>query len=290
MSAHGRPKALTPERDQRGGCLLSRTCHPAIGALVLALGLQAGAACAQDEATALAKKLSNPVAALISVPLQANLDRRFGPARDGQRVLLNVQPVVPLRLDDDWNLISRTILPLVSQDDVVPGTSATGIGDVVQSLFFSPVQPTAGGLIWGVGPVFLLPTGGDSQLSARKLGLGPTAVGLRQDGAWTYGALVNHIWSVAGSDKRPDISTSFLQPFVSYTTPTAWTLTLNTESTYDWERKRWSVPVNALVSKLLKVGEQPLSIGGGLRYWAEGPQAGPHDLGFRLVVTFLFPK
>jgi hypothetical protein len=252
--------------------------------------LMLGAANAQDQAAALAKKLSNPVAALISVPLQANLDQRFGPQRDGHRLQLNIQPVVPISLDAQWNLISRTILPLISQDDVVPGTSASGLGDTVQSLFLSPVQPTAGGLIWGVGPVFLLPTGTQTQLSARKWGLGPTAVALKQDGAWTYGMLANHIWSVAGSDSRQDISTTFLQPFVSYTTPTAWTFTLNTESTYDWERERWAVPVNGVVSKLLKVGEQPLSIGAGLRWWAEGPEAGPHGLGFRLVVTFLFPK
>ena len=203
---------------------------------------------------------------------------------------LNVQPVVPFKFNNDWNLISRTILPIVDQHGVVPGTSQSGIGDIVQSLFFVPAKPAAGGLTWGVGPVFLLPTGSESELSARKWGLGPTGIVLKQHGPWTYGVLANHIWSVAGSDSRPDVSSTFLQPFLSYTTPTAWTFGVNTESTYDWKAEQWSVPINATVSKLVKFGRQPVSIGGGVRYWADSPDGGPRDWGLRLSVTFLFPK
>ena len=255
-----------------------------------------GAACtspafAQESATELAKKLANPVASMISVPMQLNYDQNIGTARNGDRWVLNIQPVIPFELNTEWNLISRTILPVVSQDAVFPGAgSQTGIGDVVQSLFFSPRKPTDSGWIWGAGPVFLLPTGSDPLLTADKWGAGPTAVVLKQENGWTYGALANHIWSFAGDSARPDISATFLQPFLSYTTPTAWTVGLNSESTYDWKARQWSVPINLNASKVVKIGKQLTSIGGGVRYWADGPDGGPHGWGVRLTFTLLFPK
>lgn len=246
---------------------------------------------AQEGAADLAKKLSNPVAALVSVPLQLNHDRDLGPAQDGERWSLNLQPVVPIDLNRDWNLISRTIVPIVSQSGAASGGGRqSGLGDVVQSLFLSPKAPTAGGWIWGAGPAFLVPTATDDALGARKWAAGPTAVVLKQDRGWTYGALANHLWSFAGSASRPDVNATFVQPFVSYTTLDAWTFTLNTESTYDWERERWTVPVNALVSKVTKIGGQLVSVGGGLRYWAESPSGAPQGWGLRLVVTLLFPR
>jgi hypothetical protein len=255
---------------------------------VCALPLVAGA---EESAEALAKKLANPVAALISVPLQFNYDTDIGPAEDGDRYYLNVQPVVPISLDDEWNLISRTILPLVAQDDIAPGAgSQSGLGDTVQSLFFSPKAPTAAGWIWGVGPVFLLPTASDELLGQEQWGVGPTAVVLKQQGPWTYGALVNHIESFAGKDARADVSATFLQPFLNFTTPTGRSYALNTESTYDWESEKWSVPVNALVTQLLKIGDQRVQIGAGLRYWLDSPTSGPEGFGVRVVVTFLFPR
>jgi hypothetical protein len=245
----------------------------------------------QDSAADLAKKLSNPVAALVSVPFQLNFDQDIGAARQGEKWALNVQPVIPVELDKDWNLISRTIVPVVSQKEIIPGAgSQFGLGDTVQSLFLSPKAPTSGGWIWGAGAAFLLPTGTDDLLSAKKWGAGPTAVMLKQDHGWSYGALANHLWSFAGDSQRSSISATFLQPFVSYTTPDAWTFTLNSESTYDWKSRQWTVPVNALASKVMKIGGQLVSVGGGLRYWADGPQAAPHGWGARFVVTLLFPR
>ena len=246
---------------------------------------------ADNSAAELAKKLANPVAALISVPLQLNYDENIGPRDDGDRWVLNVQPVIPIELGKDWNVISRTIVPLVSQTDVLPSSGTqTGIGDIVQSAFFSPKAPTAGGWIWGAGPVFLLPTGSNDRLTADKWGVGPTAVLLKQDGPWTYGALGNHIWSFAGDDERANVSTSFVQPFLSYTTPTAWSFVLNTESTYDWNNRQWTVPINAQVSKVTKIGSQLVSVGGGVRYWMDGPVGAPEGFGVRMTFTFLFPR
>lgn len=239
----------------------------------------------------LAKQLANPVAALISVPFQLNYDQDIGAARSGERYTLNIQPVIPFSLNADWNLISRTILPLIDQKDIAPGAgSQSGTGDVVQSLFFSPKKPTAGGLIWGVGPVFLLPTASDERLGTEKWGLGPTGVVLKQDGPWTYGVLANHIWSVAGTESRTDVSSTFIQPFLSYTTKDAWTYTLQTETTYDWKGEQWSVPINAVVGKVTKIGGQLVQLGAGARYWADSSDGGPHGWGLRLFATFLFPK
>lgn len=238
----------------------------------------------------LAKKLSNPIANLISVPIQLNSDFGIG-ASDGQRHTANVQPVIPISLSQDWNLISRTILPIVYQNDVVNDGSWSqfGLGDTLASGFFSPKAPGAGGIIWGVGPVVLLPTGTNDSLGGEQWGAGPTGVVLKQHGPWTVGLLANHVWSFAGDDDRADINATFLQPFVSYTTPTAFTLSVNTESTYDWDDAQWTVPINVVGSQLLKVGEQPVSIGLGGRYYAEAPPGGP-EWGVRVVFTLLFPK
>ena len=161
----------------------------------------------QDDADELAKQLSNPIASLISVPLQSNFDFGAGVDDDGFAYTLNVQPVIPISISDDWNMISRTIVPIAFRDYLPPPDGNTfGLGDITQSLFFSPKTPGPGGIIWGVGPVFLIPTATDDFLGTGKFGIGPTAVVLKQAGPWTVGVLGNHIWSVAGEDDREDVN------------------------------------------------------------------------------------
>jgi len=245
----------------------------------------------EESAADLAQELTNPVADLVTVPIQMNLDQRIGPADDGTKLTTNIQPVIPFDIGENWNLITRTIVPVISQDDLFPGAgSQFGLGDINLSLFFSPKQPTAGGLTWGAGPTILLPTATDSLLGAEKWGAGPAAVGLVLKGPWTVGMLANHIWSFAGDDDRDDISNTFMQPFVAYTWPSAWTVSVQSESSYNWTTDQWSIPVNAAVSKLVRFGKLPVSLQAGVGYWAESPDAGPEGFRFRLQANIVLPK
>lgn len=236
----------------------------------------------------LALKLSNPVADLISLPIQSNYDFGIGPG-DGTRWTTNIQPVIPISLNPCWNIISRTIIPVIDQQGIAPGgvLDESGLGDVVQSFFFSPKDPKP--FIWGIGPALLFPTATSDLLGSEKWGAGPTAVILKQAGPWTFGALANHLWDYAGHDSRGSINVTYFQPFVSYTTPKATTFGLNMESTYDWQGNQWTVPINATVSQLMKFGDQPVSLVAGVRYYAEKPDGGP-EWGLRLGITFLFPN
>jgi len=236
----------------------------------------------------LAKATLNPIASLVSLPIQNNWDLGMGPA-DATRYTMNVQPVIPFSLGSTFNLITRTIVPYIHSDSpVIGGDDVTGLGDINQSFFFSPKAPV-GGWIVGFGPVFLYPTASIEALGTEKWGAGPTGVALKQDHGFTYGILFNHIWSFAGNDKRANVSVTFLEPFVSYTTKTYTSFGVNTESTYDWENSQWTVPLNVSVTQMLKIGGQPLTLQLGYRYYAETPDNGP-DWGIRFAITFLFPK
>jgi len=261
--------------------------------ILVAVALVASAPTARSETGAadLAQELTNPIADLVTVPIQMNLDNGIGPADDGSKLTTNVQPVIPFDIGENWNLVTRTIVPVTYQDDIFPGAgSQFGLGDINLSLFFSPKAPTAGGLTWGVGPVLLLPTATDSLIGARKWGAGPAAVGLVLKGPWTVGMLANHVWSFAGDDDRDDISNSFMQPFVAYTWPSAWTASLQSETTYNWQSEQWSVPINLSLSKLVKFGKLPVSLQAGVGYWAESPDNGPEGVRFRLQANIVLPK
>lgn len=241
-----------------------------------------------DEAE-LARELSNPVANLISVPIQNNWDYGLG-TTNASRYTLNVQPVIPFTVNEKWNVITRTIVPYVSFSALSPGTSgAGGLGDIVQSVFLSPNAPTKGGWLWGAGPVLLYPSATSRSTGTGKWGAGPTFVILKQQCGWTFGLLANHIWSYAGPESRPSVNATFLQPFVAFTTQTFTTIGANTESTYNWTNSQWSVPLNLSLSQLLLVAGRPVSFALGGRYWAETPAGGP-DWGLRFTATLLFPR
>lgn len=243
-------------------------------------------ATAQD-AEDLSKKLQNPVSPIISVPIQNNFEFRGGPKNDGFSSTTNIEPVIPFRLNQDWNLVVRTILPVMFRDRY-GAADANGIGDVTQSFFFTPSAPR-NGVTWALGPVFQWPVASSDKLGTGKWGAGPTALLLMQDGAWTVGGLVNHIWSYAGPNGRSDVSMTLLQPFLSYGFGHGFSVSLNTETNYDWVSRQWTVPINVSASQVFNLGKQPVSASLGFKYYAVRPEDGPR-WGVRAVLTLLVPE
>jgi hypothetical protein len=258
-----------------------------VACLVAAVAGTATVALAQEDSDELAKQLANPISSLISVPFQYNLDQGAGPDGDGLQQLLRIQPVVPFELTEDWNVISRTIVPITSQENVFP-ESVFGLADTTESLFFSPKDSGIEGFTWGVGPIFLLPTATEPAIGSGKWGVGPTGVVFYQKEQWSWGMLASQLWSVAGDPDREDVSQLYLQPFVAYALGEGQTLSADIEATYNWENEQWSVPVNFMYSKVFEVEEQSMSFQVGARKYLATTPDGP-DWGLRSNLTFLFP-
>ncbi len=235
----------------------------------------------------IAKKLSNPVAHIINVPFQYNWDYGGGPKDDGQHHYLQVQPVIPFSLSEDWAVISRTVMYFENKHNF-GYNGVSGLGDFTQTFFVSPVAKEKGTPIWGLGPVFLLPTATDDYLGSGKWGAGPSAVFVKELEHWTLGLLASHTWSFAGESDREYVSRSFLQPFVARHFPAAVTVTATSEYTYDWHDNEEIFPVNLMVAKVVRVGKMPINFSLGGRYYFDKPSGGP-DWGARFMVTFVLP-
>ncbi len=251
---------------------------------------EAGSSAATE---ALQKATQNPVASLISVPVQNNTNFGVNPGYRNQDVL-NIQPVIPIGISKDWNLLVRWIAPIVYQPvPNAPGTPETGeygLGDMVPTFFISPKKP--GKLIWGVGPVFQLPTATNTFLGQGKMGIGPSVVVLTQPGHWTLGALVNNVWSVAGDGSRPDVNQFLLQYFINYNLKKGWFITWQPTLTANWEAasgNQWTVPFGGGIGRIMKLGNQPVSLTGQFYGNAVHPANAPAWT-MRLQIAFLFPK
>lgn len=243
----------------------------------------------QTSDEALAKAAQNPVANMISVPFQNNFNFNVGPNNVTQYIL-NVQPVIPVSLNDDWNLITRTIMPIINQPSAAPGaSSAFGLGDINPTFFLSPAKSDK--IIWGVGPTLTLPTATDSLLGNQKWSAGPAAVALTMQGKWVYGALVNQQWSFAGWGDHY-VSAFLAQPFANYNLPHGWYLVSAPIITADWHQRagnQWVVPLGGGFGKIQRVGKLPINFQlqafGNVVKQDYGP-----DWSLRFQIQFMFPK
>jgi hypothetical protein len=260
--------------------------------LILLTTLAAGQQLSPQEPSTeeLVKQTQNPVADLISVPFQNNFNFGTGSKRSTVWVL-NIQPVVPFHLSENWNLITRVITPVVNQPSLFPGmSSAIGLGDVNPTFFLGPAKPEE--VIWAVGPTFTLPTATDRLLGSGKWSMGPAGVVVRMHGPWVYGALMNNQWSVAGwGDKA--VNAILLQPFINYNLPNGWYLASLPILTANWKADKagdvWTVPIGVGVGKLFKLGTQPVNTSLAVYGNVARPDFGS-DWQLRFQIQFLFPK
>ena len=239
----------------------------------------------------LVRAAQNPMANLMSFPMQNNTNFGYGPLDKTQNIT-NIQPVIPFRLTEDWLLISRTIAPLIYQPELYEGQgSEFGLGDITQSLFLGPTNP--GSFIWGAGAAFLLPTATDDRLGADKWGVGPALVGLTMRGPWVLGALVQNIWSFAGDSDRPDVNQMLIQYFINYNLPDGWYLSSAPIITANWKAdsdNTWTVPFGGGFGRLFRVGKLPVNTQVQAFYNVEKPDILGPDWTLRLQVQILLPK
>ena len=240
----------------------------------------------------LAKKTQNPVADLISVPIQNNFNFNVGPHNQTQTVI-NIQPVVPIKLNEDFNLITRTILPVVDQPDPVSNTSQFGLGNLNTTLFLSPAKSKA--VTWGVGPIFGFPTKTNDLLGSNTFTVGPSAVVVAMPKHWVIGALANQQWSMGNAPSNQRVNALLIQPFINYNLPEAWYLTSAPVITANWEAfgnnssDRWVIPIGGGFGKIVKTGGPPLNMNLQGYYNVVNPTQGS-DWQLRFTVALLFPK
>jgi hypothetical protein len=265
-----------------------------LAALFCAAMLSSGTAHAALSAEELAKLAQNPVGNLISVPFQNNTNFNTGPP-SGTQNILNIQPVIPIEVNKDWNLITRTIVPVIWQPEFVPGQGDTfGLGDLQFSAFLSPSEPGPGGLIWGVGTIVQAPTNTDDNLGNKNWGLGPTAVVLKLEkgNPWVYGVLANNVWSLSSSKAGGRYNNFLMQPFLNYNFPGGLYLTSSPVMTANWEAdssQRWTVPLGGGIGKIFHLGKLPVNTQFGAYYNVVHPDDGA-NWQLRVQVQFMFPK
>jgi hypothetical protein len=248
---------------------------------------------AKGSAGDLAKATQNPVASLISVPVQNITDFNIGPFDRDRNAIVQVQPVIPISLGENWNLITRTIGALAFQPDITQSHGGTfGLGDINPSFFLSPAAP--GRLIWGAGPTFLIPTASDDVLGTGKFSIGPAIVALVQPGKWTIGVLINNLWSVAGRRGRPDVNSMTLQYFVNYNLKKGYYVTIQPIITANWNAPNgnvWLVPFGGGIGRIMRLGFQPVNVGVQAFGNVKRPDTFPSPTWqLKFQIAFLYPK